>query len=183
MVRWAFRSEKGAVSSVFEIGNTYIVASLVTVSPKGIKAFEEVKEDVEAKVKREKKAEQLLARAEKAIAKGGSNLDAIARAAESMVQPFANATFQSNFLNGIGREPVLSGVIFALEAGKMSQALKGERGVYIVAVDGFSGYDPKADLTASKQTISNQLASRGASEAFNAKKELIKLEDNRHLFY
>lgn len=183
MVRWAFRSEKGAVSSVFEIGDKYILASLVNVSPKGIKAFEDVKDDVEAKLKREKKAEQLLVRAKEAVAKGGSDMDAIARAAEGMVQPFANATFQSNFLNGIGREPVLSGVIFALEAGTMSEAVKGERGIYIVAVDGFSGYDENADLTASKQTISNQLASRGASEAFNAKKELIKLEDNRHLFY
>lgn len=183
MVRWAFRSEQGAVSSVFEIGDKYIVASLVKVTPKGVKAFEDVKADIETKVKREKKAEQLLVRAKEAISKGGADMDAIARAAEGIVQPFGNATFQSNFLGGIGREPALSGVIFAMEAGTMSEGVKGDRGVYIVAVDAFSGYDENADLTASKQTISNQLASRGAAESFNAKKELIKLEDNRHLFY
>jgi peptidyl-prolyl cis-trans isomerase D len=183
MVRWAFRSEQGAVSSVFEIGDKYIVASLVKVTPKGVKAFEDVKADIETKVKREKKAEQLLVRAKEAISKGGADMDAIARAAEGIVQPFGNATFQSNFLGGIGREPALSGVIFAMEAGTMSEGVKGDRGIYIVAVDAFSGYDENADLTASKQTISNQLASRGAAESFNAKKELIKLEDNRHLFY
>lgn len=183
MVRWAFRSEQGAVSSVFEIGDKYIVASLVKVTPKGVKSFEDVKADIETKVKREKKAEQLLIRAKEAISKGGADMDAIARAAEGIVQPFGNATFQSNFLGGIGREPALSGVIFAMEAGTMSEGVKGDRGVYIVAVDAFSGYDENADLTASKQTISNQLASRGAAESFNAKKELIKLEDNRHLFY
>ncbi|MDP2187041.1 MAG: SurA N-terminal domain-containing protein [Sphingobacteriaceae bacterium] len=183
MVRWAFRSEQGAVSSVFEIGDKYVVASLAKVVPKGVKAFEDVQTDIETKVKREKKAEQLLVRAKDAIKKGGSDMDAIARAAEGIVQQFGNATFQSNFLSGIGREPALSGVIFSMEAGKMSDAVKGERGVYIVAVDGFFGYDEKADLTASKQTINNQLASRAASESFNAKKELITLEDNRHLFY
>jgi len=183
MVRWAFRSEQSAVSSVFEIGDKYIVATVVKVVPEGVKDFEDVKEDIEAKVKREKKAEQLLVRGKEAITKGGTDLDAIARASEGMLQPFSNATFQSNFLSGIGREPVLSGVIFAMEAGTISGAVKGDRGVYIVAVDGFTGYDENADLTASKQTISNQLASRGTSESFNAKKELIKLEDNRHLFY
>jgi len=142
-----------------------------------------VKADIETKVKREKKAEQLMLRAQEAIKKGGSDMDAIARAAEGMVQAFGSATFQSNFLSGIGREPVLSGVIFSMEAGTMSEGVKGDRGIYIVAVDEFTGYDDNADLTASKQTISNQLASRAASESYNAKKELIKLEDNRHLFY
>lgn len=183
MVRWAFRSEQGAVSSVFEIGDKYIVASLVKVAPKGVKPFEDVKADIETKVKREKKAEQLMQRAQEAIKKGGKDMDAIARAAEGIVQPFNNANFQSNFLSGIGREPVLSGVIFSMEQGTMSEGVKGDRGIYIIAVDGFTGYDENADLTASKQTISNQLASRAVSESFNAKKELIELEDYRHLFY
>ncbi len=183
MVRWAFRSEQDAVSSIFEIGDKYIVASLVKVTPKGVKPFEDVKTDIETKVKREKKAEQLMVRAQEAIKKGGADMDAIARAAEGIVQPFSNANFHSNFLSGIGREPALSGVIFAMEPGSMSEGVKGDRGVYIVAVDGFTGYDENADLTASKQTLSNQLASRAASESFNAKKELISLEDYRHLFY
>lgn len=183
IVRWAYKSEKGAISPVFEVEDKYIVATLVKVTEKGIKPFEDVKTDVEAFVKRDKKAEQLIAKADKALAAAKGDLEAFARESAGMVQVFNGATFQSNFLTGIGREPVVSGTLFTLGKGKMSKPLKGDRGVYVVVVDELTPAAEQGDLEPSKQALRNQLAARGSNEAFNAKKELVKQEDNRHLFY
>jgi len=183
IVRWAYKNEKGAVSPVFEVEDRYIVATVVKITEKGIKPFEEVKEEVEALVKRDKKAEQLIAKADKALKAAKGNLDVFAQQAEGMVQVYTGATFQSNFLTGIGREPIINGTLFALGKGKLSKPLKGERGVYVVVVDELTAAPKDADLNPSKQALSNQLAARGSNEAFNAKKEMIEVNDNRHLFY
>jgi peptidyl-prolyl cis-trans isomerase D len=183
IVRWAYKSEMGAVSPVFEVEDRYIVATVVKITEKGTKPFEEVKEEIEALVKRDKKAEKLIAKAEKALGAAKGNLDVFAQQAEGMVQVFTGATFQSNFLTGIGREPIINGTLFALGKGKLSKPLKGERGVYVVVVDELTTAPKDADLNPSKQALANQLAARGSNEAFNAKKEMIEINDNRHLFY
>jgi peptidyl-prolyl cis-trans isomerase D len=180
MVRWAFRSKSGDLSSVFELEDKYVVAALVKVSAKGTKPFEEVRAEVEAKVKRDKKAAQLKERFQ--AAGDQTDIEAIAKAVEGVVQNISNASFQGNFLAGVGREPRLTGVMFSLEAGKLSKPVQGERGVYVVLVDNFTEPDANADITGTKESMRNQLGAR-AGEAFNAKKELVKQEDNRHMFY
>lgn len=183
IVRWAYKSELGAVSPVFEVEDRYIVATVVKITEKGIKPFDEVKAEVEAMVKRDKKAEQLIAKADKALVAAKGNLDVFAQNAEGVVQAFSGATFQSNFLSGIGREPVINGTLAVLGKGKVSKPLKGERGVYVLVIDELTEAPKDADLNPSKQVLANQLAARGTNEAFNAKKEMITIEDNRHLFY
>lgn len=183
IVRWAYKSEIGAISPVFEVEDRYIVATVVKITEKGFKPFEDVKTEIEAIVKRDKKAEQLMVNADKALAAAKGNLDVVAQSVQGIVQAFTGATFQSNFLTGIGREPAINGTLFVLAKGKLSKPIKGERGVYVVVVDELITAPKDADLTPSKQALSNQLAARGSNEAFNAKKEMIEIEDNRHLFY
>ena len=183
IVRWAYKSEIGAISPVFEVEDRYIVATVVKITEKGFKPFEDVKTEIEAIVKRDKKAEQLMVNADKALAAAKGNLDVVAQSVQGIVQAFTGATFQSNFLTGIGREPAINGTLFVLAKGKLSKPIKGERGVYVVVVDELVTAPKDADLTPSKQALSNQLAARGSNEAFNAKKEMIEIEDNRHLFY
>jgi peptidyl-prolyl cis-trans isomerase D len=183
MVRWAYRSKAGDVSSVFEMEDKYVVAALVKVAPKGTRPLEDVKTEVESKVRRERKAAQLIVRANEAIAQANNDLEAVARKAEGMVQQFYGATFQANFLSSIGREPVVNGVLFGLKAGSMSAPLKGERGVYVLVVDDFTALPENPDLEPGRQAVKNQLAARVANEVFNAKKEKANIEDNRHLFY
>jgi peptidyl-prolyl cis-trans isomerase D len=183
IVRWAYKAKVGIVSDVFEMEDKYIVAALISSVPKGAKSFETVRADVEAKVKRDLKAKQLIEKANKAIAMANGDMEVIAREAGGSVQTFTGATFQANFVPSAGREPAVTGTIFAIGQAQMSQPIQGERGVYVVAVDVLSEIDAQADLSSTQTTIKSQLAARVASEAFNAKKELVDQEDNRHLFY
>lgn len=183
IVRWAYKAKVGDVSAVFELEDKYIVAALTSGVPKGTKSFEAVRVDVEARVKRDLKAKLLIEKANKAIAAANGDMEVIAREAESSVQAFSGATFQANFVPSAGREPVVTGTIFAIGQATMSQPIQGERGVYIVAVDALTAMEEQVDLTATKTTIKSQLTARVAVEAFSAKKELVEQEDNRHLFY
>lgn len=183
IVRWAYKANVGNVSDVFEMEDKYIVAALISSVPKGTKSFETVRADVEAKVKRDLKAKQLIEKANKAIAMANGDMEVIAREAGGSVQTFTGATFQANFVPSAGREPAVTGTIFAIGQAQMSQPIQGERGVYVVAVDVLSEVDAQADLSSTQTTIKSQLAARVAGEAFNAKKELVDQEDNRHLFY
>lgn len=183
IVRWAYKAEVGSVSDVFEMEDKYIVAALISSVPKGTKAFESVRAEVEAKVKRDLKAKQLIEKANKAIATANGDMEVIAREAGGSIQTFTGATFQANFVPNAGREPAVMGTIFAIGQAQMSQPIQGERGVYVVAVDALSEVDAQADLSSTQTTIKSQLAARVAGEAFNAKKELVDQEDNRHLFY
>lgn len=183
IVRWAYKANVGDVSTVFEMEDKYIVAALINAVPKGTKDFETVRTEVEAKVKRDLKAKQLIEKANKAIAAAKGDMEMIAKEAEGSVQTFSGATFQANFVPNAGREPAVTGTIFGIGSAQMSEPIQGERGVYIVAVDALSQVDEQVDLSSTKTTIKSQLTARVASEAYNAKKELVDQEDNRHLFY
>src|SRR5690606_10310029 len=62
LVRWAYEAKKGDVSSVFTFENKYVVAVLTGIRKEGTAALEEVRPQVEAEVKKQKKAEQLIAK-------------------------------------------------------------------------------------------------------------------------
>ena len=61
VVRWSFNeeTEKGAVSNVFDIEGTYVVAALKNKVEKGYMPLEVLKEPIKPLVIREKKAEFL----------------------------------------------------------------------------------------------------------------------------
>ncbi|MCB0483986.1 MAG: peptidylprolyl isomerase, partial [Flavobacteriales bacterium] len=86
-------------------------------------------------------------------------------------------------VNGIGPEPKVQGVLFALPKGKVSQAIVGENGVYVVEVLEIREPSGEADYAALKDQIASQMESRSNYEVFEALKEKLGVEDNRSKFY
>ena len=60
LVRWAYKSEVGDVSDVFEFGNKIVVATLTSIKKKGLKDIEDVRGEVETLVRNQKKSERLM---------------------------------------------------------------------------------------------------------------------------
>ena len=176
IVRWAFEAELGEVSTVFDLGDQYVVARLVEVREKGLLPFEQVKDIVRTEVLKEKKAEQIM----KDLA-GVSSLEEAASAMGGMaIQQVPALTFDAFSIPGIGSEPELIGKIFTVEAGKMSVPLAGDNGVYVVQVNNY--VDVPADGTARTQ-LERNYASRVAFEASQAVREKAGIEDKRASFY
>lgn len=183
VVRWAFRSEDGAVSPVFESQQQFVVAILTVSIPKGIKPFEAVRTVVESRYKRDKKAEQISAKLEETRKKEGNSVERMAIGMGTVAQTFASVNFGSGFLNNIGMEPQVSGFIFGGKKGTLSKPIHGNNGVFVVVVDSVTPMPKEAEQGPTHGNLRNQLKSRVAGEGLSARKELISIKDDRHLFY
>ena len=182
-MRWLFEAKKGAVSSLYECGDNdhLLIVVLDKINPIGYRSLEDaqVKEYIKAEVIKDKKAEQLLAKAKAAK----SVADAKAKGA--VVAPVEQVTFAAPvFVAATGAsEPALSGAIAATAKGKFSkQPVKGNAGVYVFQVTNKTQRPAKFDEKAEMQRLSQ----RQMQMAGNFMNELYikaNVVDNRYLFF
>lgn len=136
IVRWAFNKETqmGVVADqVYECDGAYVVAALKEVYTKGFATLEQVRPLVEQDVRREKKAELQLARAEEA-AKVAKDINSFAAKINTTVDTIDSVAYGSNYFGKFGMEPKVLSVIAATKSG-MTSPIKGASAVYTVQVD------------------------------------------------
>ncbi|HLO92501.1 MAG: peptidylprolyl isomerase [Chloroflexota bacterium] len=183
VVRWAFDKDReiGNVSNVFDLDGRYIVAILKEVREKGNPTLAQVKEYIEPLVKREKKAEQLIAKINKDI-KSQADLEKNYPAL-AMVVDTADIAFGANNLPGFGKEDEVIGTIFTMKQGQMSKPIKGNQAVFMVIVDKMVVPNAKDDYSVEKKMLSNAFATRSQREINEALKKKADIEDHRLMFY
>jgi peptidyl-prolyl cis-trans isomerase D len=128
VVRWAYEKEtKVGDVKRFEIANIgNIIVKLKKINEKGLLALDEARAMLESKLKNQKKAEML-----KAKAKGGS-LQAIATANNVTVQSAVDANLMNPMLQNAGNEPKVVGAAFATATNKMSAPIEGNTGIFVI---------------------------------------------------
>ena len=182
-MRWLFEAKKGAVSSLYECGDNdhLLIVVLNNINPIGYRSLEDaqVKEYIKTEVIKDKKAEQLMAKAK------ASKSVADAKAKGATVAPVAQVTFAAPvFVAATGAsEPALSGAIAATAKGKFSkQPVKGNAGVYVFQVTNKTQRPAKYDEKSEMQ----RLRQRQMQMAGNFMNELYikaNVVDNRYLFF
>ncbi|MCX6275660.1 MAG: peptidylprolyl isomerase [Bacteroidetes bacterium] len=182
MVRWAYKVEKGEVSKVFTFGDKYVIGKLTEIKEKGILPMEDVKDKVSAEALKLKKAEKLIEQFNTKTA-GATTMDAIGQKLNLPVTPADNVTFSNPYLQGVGSEPRLVGIIFAMKAGLTSKAIRGENAVFAVSVEKVTEPAATKDYSANQKQIADQRKQRSEYEVFNALKEKANVVDNRGKFY
>ncbi len=183
LIRWAYNTAKKAdVSDVFEIGNKYVVAVVTEKYAKGIKPFELVKEEIEAEVRKGKKAETFIKEFETALA-GKPSIEDLGNKMNAPVETAQSVVFNAGSIPGMGKEPEVLGAIAALKQGEFSKPIKGISGVYVVVVDQVVEAPEVTDFAAAKKQLNQSLASRADYEVYEALKEKAEIEDNRVKFY
>src|SRR5690606_23014815 len=123
LIRWAYAAEKGAVSEPFEMGDQFVVACLTNIKPAGILPLDEVKDQIQAEVIKEKKAEMLISQID-----GKTQLPDVATTWGEQVKKVNELTFGSFSIPGIGPEGDVTGVAFSLNQGEVSKPIIGKRG-------------------------------------------------------
>ena len=179
MVRWAFTGEIGEVSKAFEFGSRFVIAKLVDRREKGYGTVEQVKDQLTAEVRRDKKAAMLMEK----MAKAGSNLDAVATGTGQQVQSAEGVSFASPMMGNSGMEPYVVGYLSAMKAGQTSKPIKGANGVFMVQVVNFTNPTVPADLKEAAAQLRGQIQSRSQYESFNALREKAGIVDKRSKFY
>lgn len=183
LVRWAFSSEEGTVTpKVLQFENKYVVAILDKAREKGFAPVEEVKNSISNEIRKQKQAEQLIAKIEEAK-KGASDINSIAAKLNTNVNTASNLRFTAYSIPGIGVEPELQAVATSLEAGKLSSPIVGNNGVYVLQVDTKDAAEAASDVMAEKSFLNRSYAARVNYSSMNVLTELAGVEDNRINFF
>ena len=131
VIRWAFESDKGDVSDVFDCNNQFVVATTTEVNAKGYRSLEKVSDQIKAELIREKKADIMIKNLTEQLKKTPS-LEALAQSLSTDVKVANTVNFANNQFGVAGFEPALIGKVSVLPANKLSAPVKGNAGVYVL---------------------------------------------------
>ncbi|HEX7365599.1 MAG TPA: SurA N-terminal domain-containing protein [Pelobium sp.] len=183
LVRWAYKSEKGDVSNeIFDIGDKYVVAVLTTIKPEGTLSLEDVKAQIEPDVKRAVQAKVLKSTFEKALS-GATTLAQVAQKTGTQVTPVENVVFANPVIPGVAQENKVIGSIFGAQPNKLSQAIEGDRGIYVYTVKSFTSPAPIANMLKIKNQMEQTLSQQVDAAVFEVLRKNAKVKDYRAKFY
>jgi len=188
-VRFAFEAEEiDQVSGIFENERGYVVARLAEIRPAGMRPMEDVRRGLEHIARQEAAREQVtlimgdiqqqLEEAPDWQAVADSIPEAIHAAG---VTARLNASF-----TGIGRSPILTGILKALAPGQVSDVIRLERGEIIVRLVDRKEPDWEK-YTTDRESEHQRLLDRRLNDVWNNwladLKKQARIIDNRHLFF
>lgn len=182
-LKWLFEAKEGEISPMYECGNNdqLLLVVLDKIHPKGYRAYDDpqVKEMLKAEVMRDKKAEQLMAKAKdvKSVA--------AAKAKGATVAPVNQVTFSAPvFVMSTGAsEPALSGAVAATAKGQFSaKPVKGNTGVYVFQVTNRTTRQGKFEAKA-EEDKARQKALQFAGNFMNELVIKAGVVDDRYLFF
>lgn len=183
-MKWLFNADEGEVSQMYECGdngNNLLIVICEKIHPIGYRDLSDaqVKEIIKQEVLRDKKAEQLIAKA-----KGATSIGA-AKAKGANITTINQVTFAAPvFVQATGAsEAALSGAVYATKQGAFSaHPVKGQAGVYQFQVVKRSKNAAKFD----EKQQEAKLRQKSMQYAGNYMNELFtkaKVVDNRYLFF
>jgi len=182
LIKDIYTAENGDVlPQVYTMDNSYVVAHLTAIKPKGQLTLDMVKKDIEPMVKKAVKAKMLSERIAKALS-GAASLDQVAQKLGKPVLTTQNV-FANPMPDGANQENKLVGSVFGSPVNKLSKPVSGENGVYVFTLTGFSTPAPIGNTYKQKQTMAQAIDQRALGLAFQALQDKIKIKDNRVKFY
>lgn len=181
IIQWAFFDETslGDFSRIFELDNRFIIATVTRKMDEGIPALDQIRGEVMAQALREKKFDRVAAEFREA----GSSLTDMAGALNREVQEASDLRFTTTTLPGAGPEPRVVGSVFAMEAGSLSEPIRGQNGVFVVEVTRLDEAIVPEDLSATKRQLQTAVSNRVPVDVLQALQNNARIEDNRSMFY
>ncbi|MDX2002382.1 MAG: SurA N-terminal domain-containing protein [Chitinophagales bacterium] len=176
LVKWAFTAKQGEVSKVFRFNDKYVVAGLSQVKDRGLASVENVKTEIEAEVRNEKKAEMLLKKIE-----GAKDLQTVASKAGRSVQSVQQLSFNNNMIEG-AVEPKVPSAAMGLKPGEVSKPIIGKTGVYVVQLKNLTPGPAIENMDMVKQQLSFSTQQKVQSEVLPALKKQAMIEDLRYQY-
>lgn len=181
IIRWAFENKEGSISSIFDMSDKYVIAALTGLKKKGFAPLEIVRPEIEVALKKQKKIEKLAAEIKNKIASAAS-IDEVSKILGIEIAEASKVRFTNPYINNIGIEPSVVVSALNMQAGKISDPLKGENGVFVIVVNSID--QPRnPDVFSSRFRLKYALDSRASYEGYEALKENAKIVDNRIRFF
>lgn len=183
LVQWAFKANKGEVSSPITIKDDIIVAAVDNVYKEGLQDAATARSGAEVIIRKQKKAAIIKT-------KLGANptLESAAAAyGKQLMQAGADSslTFNAQIINNLGMEQKVIGAAFNKEyQTKVSPAIDGTNGVYVIKVLNVSTKPADAPEVAAQVAVSKLGAIRSQTNNwFEGLKKQADIKDNRSKFF
>lgn len=174
IVRWAFDNKSGDVADkVFECGDKFVVAALKSVAEEGYPELSELSDQITSEVKKEKKAEIIMADLNNKLQSGDLASTGTVNGAEGVSQ-------NSQYVNGIGVEPALFATVAAMTPESKPSVVKGSNSVYAVKVNSVS---PEGTFDADSEIKNLENRRPYRFMVYKSLEEGANIKDNRITFY
>jgi len=186
--KFAFGNKLGTVSDPIQLQQGYVVFVVSEVKEAGIRPFDELKSNLELRLRREKKfdatkAEVLTLR--KTLAPGDSLGKLTTSQPAATLQHLTDFTL-GGFIPGVGRDLNFIGALAALRPGDISAPVEGQRGIYLVQLKSKSAFDSTAYNT-QRESLRTQILTEKKNRFFTDWTDQLKknadIVDNRDTFY
>lgn len=181
VIIWAFgEASAGEVSSVFELDNTYVVATLVSRKEEGEAKLEDVKDQVKQLVMNDKKAAMIQ---EKLAGK---------KTLEEMKAVFPDASLNdvpglrlsTSVIPGIGFAPKAIGTLFGLKSsGQITKPVQEDIGVIVSKLNTLTPATEIGDYTSYQAQLTQAASQRMTYQIMMALQELAKVKDYRYKYF
>lgn len=181
VIIWAFgEASVGEVSSVYELDNAYIVASLVSRKEEGEANLEDVKDQVRQLAMNEKKAEMIQAKLA-----GKATLDEMkALFSESSINEVPDLRLSSSVIPGVGFAPKLVGAVFGLTgSGQITKPVQEDIGILVAKLNNLTPATEIADYTAYQSQLTQSNAQRMTYQIMMALQDLAGVKDYRYKYF
>ncbi|MDP5124579.1 MAG: SurA N-terminal domain-containing protein, partial [Algoriphagus sp.] len=181
VVIWAFsEAAVGEVSTVFELNDAYLVASLVSRKEEGEAKLEDVKDQVKQLVLNEKKAaliqEKLSAKATLEEMKGVFT--------DAAINEVPSLRLSDAVLPGIGFAPKAIGTIFGLQgSGQLTKPVQEDIGVLVGRLNTLTPAAEIGDYTVYQSQLTQGAFQRMTYQIMMALQELAKVKDYRYKYF
>lgn len=184
VIRWIYNpeTEKGTISEVMEVDGKYLVAKLKIRRTEGTATLEDVRDQLVAEVVKEKKAEKISSKFEKALS-SAKTMDALAKALNTNVQDIPNQSFGGGYVPFAGNDLKVLGTMFGLKEKKMSPIVTGEQGVYVIEFIGKVQSPEMPDAKEIQRAMLDEIKIRAEGQILEALKSGAKIKDFRYKYF
>lgn len=177
IVRWAF-SKDTEIDDVkkFDVPQGHVVVKLKAKNEKGLLPIEDAKITVAPMIRNQKKAEMIRKKMT------GSTLEAVAQKSGSSIATATDVTFAAPMIMNVGAEPKVVGKAFGLAAGKTSQLIDGNGGVFMIRTKAKTDAPALPNYATYTQRMRSEARGGVPQRIVMALKEKADIEDNRSEF-
>jgi len=185
ITKWAYGADINSVSNIFsQSDDKYIVAVLTEAREEGYAKLEDIRTEITLAVKKEKKAEKLVADLNEKLA-GVSDLSQYGIENNEDVGEATQVKFANTYVSGIGLEPYIVGASMYLPLDQVSKPMTGESGVFVVSVNNRTdALEGAEDENVVRSRLKYSIESRSNYEAYNALLDAANVQDYRlDMFY
>jgi peptidyl-prolyl cis-trans isomerase D len=182
VIRWAFNdASEGKVSPVFELDNSYIVATLKKKYEEGTASLDQVRAQVLTQVRNDKKADII-----KKSLQGKVSLEEMLSVYpnESSLDNTADLRLSASVLPGVGFAPKAIGAAFGLKnPGDISKPVHEDVGIIVLKLNSITPASEVADYSGYQRQVIMNASQRTAYMIMMALEDLADVKDYRYKFF